>query len=154
MHRKAQVGTWQLQPGSVVLLEAEAEDEDAQEPPLLFGLVQCMWEDEDGEALAQVRGAIRESVLLCVGFFVVCGVGAVMWEDEDGEALAQVRGHTSGIGCVLSCLLYVVWLRNGVGAVHVGGRGQRGTGTGASTVTVGMHVVGCCGWCAGTRSIR
>jgi hypothetical protein len=44
--------------GSVVLLEAEAEDEEGQEPAFLFGLVQCMWEDEDGEALAQVGRAV------------------------------------------------------------------------------------------------
>jgi hypothetical protein len=40
--------------GAVVLLEAEAEDEEGREAAFLFGLVQCMWEDEDGEALAQV----------------------------------------------------------------------------------------------------
>jgi hypothetical protein len=54
MHKKAQVGSWALQPGSVVLLEAEAEEEEAQQQ-YLFGMVQCMWQDEDGEALAQVR---------------------------------------------------------------------------------------------------
>jgi hypothetical protein len=56
MHKQAQVGSWALQLGSVVLLEAEAEDEEGSDAAYLFGLVQCMWEDEDGEALAQVRG--------------------------------------------------------------------------------------------------
>jgi hypothetical protein len=55
MHKQAQVGSWGLTLGAVVLLEAEAEEEEGQEPALLFGLVQCMWEDEDREALAQVR---------------------------------------------------------------------------------------------------
>uniref|UniRef100_A0A383WCP9 Cytosine-specific methyltransferase n=1 Tax=Tetradesmus obliquus TaxID=3088 RepID=A0A383WCP9_TETOB len=90
MHRKAQVGTWQLQPGSVVLLEAEAEDEDAQEPPLLFGLVQCMWEDEDGEALAQVR-------MLAAGRDTVLGDAAAeeqlfLTADYEDIALADISG--------------------------------------------------------------
>jgi hypothetical protein len=73
MHKKAQVGSWALQLGSVVLLEAEAEDEEGQEPAFLLGLVQCMWEDEDGEALAQVGC----NILLCCGLWRFISVSAV-----------------------------------------------------------------------------
>jgi hypothetical protein len=79
MHKKAQVGSWQLQPGSVVLLEAEVEDEEAQEQQqYLFGMLQCMWEDEDGEALAQVRGCDATAGegmfwVLCRGERGACG---------------------------------------------------------------------------------
>ncbi|KAF6265105.1 hypothetical protein COO60DRAFT_1470199 [Scenedesmus sp. NREL 46B-D3] len=90
MHKKAQVGGWQLQLGSVVLLEAEAQDEEAQEQQYLFGVVQCMWEDEDGEALAQVR-------MLAAGRDTVLGDAAAeeqlfLTGDFEDIALADISG--------------------------------------------------------------
>lgn len=72
VYRAAQVGDAKVVLGSVVLLEAEETDRPQQEEAAaaaggggaarpkqqheqyVFGLVQCMWEDEDGEQMAQV----------------------------------------------------------------------------------------------------
>ncbi|KAF8055388.1 MET1B [Scenedesmus sp. PABB004] len=59
VYAAANVGSWKVEPGKVVLLEAEAEGEeegaDAAAPGHVFGLVQCLWEDDDGDQMAQVR---------------------------------------------------------------------------------------------------
>lgn len=58
LYTKAQVGPWAITPGSVLLLEAEVEgaEEGAEgtDGGYVYGLVQCMWQDKDGDKLAQV----------------------------------------------------------------------------------------------------
>jgi len=55
LHNEAQVGSWRVQVGKMVLLEAEETDDSPQdEQQYVFGLVQCMFEDEDGDKMAQV----------------------------------------------------------------------------------------------------
>lgn len=57
-YKKAQVGSWAVELGSVVQLEADQEglqQQQEQQQQHVFGLVQCMWEDEDRDRMAQVK---------------------------------------------------------------------------------------------------
>lgn len=57
-YKSAQAGDWTVELGAVVLLDAEQEnqqqDEEEEQQQNVFGLVQCMWQDEDGDRMAQV----------------------------------------------------------------------------------------------------
>jgi hypothetical protein len=73
LYRTAQVGSHKVQPGTIILLEADETERQAeaaaaaaagaaarpkqQHELYVFGLVQCMWEDEEGEKMAQVGAA-------------------------------------------------------------------------------------------------
>jgi hypothetical protein len=61
-HAAATVNGAKLAPGAVVLLDpqegppaADAASGCEQHAHYVLGLVQCMWEDDEGEMLAQVR---------------------------------------------------------------------------------------------------
>lgn len=81
LYKSAQVGSYKVELGSVVLLEAEEAPRQAstaaaaaaagaagqaaaakqQHEQYVFGLVQCLWQDEDGNKMAQVgwgRGGV------------------------------------------------------------------------------------------------
>lgn len=79
LYRSAQVDSNKVSLGSVVLLEADESDREAeaaaaagaagrtkqQHELYVFGLVQCMYENEDGEKMAQVGACDCVMYLLC-----------------------------------------------------------------------------------------
>lgn len=108
LYRTAQVGSYKVQPGTVILLEADETERQAeaaaaaaagaaarpkqQHELYMFGLVHCMWEDEEGEKMAQVGASFGLSCaalsLLEAFTFVDC-----LFSDASADNAPHTNSH-------------------------------------------------------------